>query len=73
MGSLRPPSPISRCLPVIDRSSVGLKLLRARPLSRSNEPLPIAGNRNATTTTAATPFIPSYIAAITTPGTEQPS
>jgi hypothetical protein len=65
------PRPISRSLPVIDRSSVGLKLLRARPLSQSNEPLPTAGNRNATTTaTAATPFIPLYIAAVTT--TEQP-
>ena len=64
------PRPIGRSLPVIDRSSVGLKLLRARPLSRSNEPHPTAGNRNATTTTMeTTPFIPSYIAAAT--GTEQ--
>lgn len=54
----------------IDRSSAGFKLLRARPLFKSNEPLPPAGNRNATTSTA--PFIPSYVAAITTTGTEQP-
>lgn len=65
------PRPISRSLPVIDRSSVGLKLLRARPLSRSNDPLPNAGNRIATTPATA-PFIPLYIAAIPPPGTEQP-
>ena len=65
------PRPISRSLPPIDRSSVGLKLLRARPLSRSSDPLPIAGNRIAATSATA-PFIPLYIAAVTTTGNEQP-
>lgn len=55
---------------VIDRSSVGLKSRPSAPLSRSNEPLPSAGNRNATT--ATTGFIPLYIAADPPTGIEQP-
>jgi hypothetical protein len=71
---MTPPNPVlNRRAPApIDRSSAGLKLLRARPLSRSYDPLPTAGNRSATTATAATPFIPLYIAAVTTTGIEQP-
>lgn len=65
------PRPLHRSLPPIDRSSVGLKLLRARPLPRSNDPLSRAGNRTATSTATA-PFIPLYIAAVTTTGNEQP-
>lgn len=70
MDFVRPRFPVRRPLVATDRSSAGLKLLRARPLLRSNEPHSPAGNRNATTPTV--PFIPLYIATVTTTGIEQP-
>lgn len=60
------PAWVRRRLPPTDRSSAALKLSKPGPLARSNEPLPPAGNRNATTT-----FIPMFIAAVTPTGTKQ--